>query len=64
MTEPHEDQVPRLEKFRAAHPGIRVDAPAGTSGLWSAHRGGQVLVAEYDLGRLLDRLEALLGGAS
>ena len=56
------DQVLRLEAFRQAHPGIRIDNPVDSrSAYWSAHQDGKVLAVEFELARLLDTLARLLG---
>ena len=66
MSDPgYVDQVPRLLRFREQHPQIEIRNPVDSrSGVWSAHRDGEVLVTEYELYRLLDKLGQLLGGTS
>ena len=55
------DQVPRLERFRAQHPGIQVKTPVDTrSAWWTASRDGEQLAAELDLRHLLNALETRL----
>lgn len=49
-------------KFRKDHPEIEIrnpDYPAGAV-MWSAHRDGVILCAEFELRVLLDRCEWLL----
>ena len=53
------DQVERLRRFETEHPGILIVSPDSLDALWSAHRDGRVLCAEYRLGKLLDELETL-----
>jgi hypothetical protein len=56
-----EDQVPRLQAFRAEHPDIETASPAGSrTGMWSAYQGGKILVVTFGLRQLLDRLDELL----
>ena len=58
---PGEDQVPRLQAFRAEHPDIEIAGPAGSrTGMWSAYQGGTILVVKFGLCQLLDRLDELL----
>ena len=56
---PVTDQVPRLEQYKQDHPDIEIRSPQRHSALWSAHRDGVVLCAEYHLEHLLDRLDWL-----
>jgi hypothetical protein len=43
-------------------PDIRIDNPVDSrSAFWSAHQGGKVLAVEFELARLLDTLNRLLG---
>jgi hypothetical protein len=56
-----EDQVPRLQVFRAEHPDIEIASPAGSrTGMWSAYQGGKILAVKFGLRALLDRLDELL----
>jgi hypothetical protein len=58
---PSEDQVPRLQAFRAEHPDIEIASPADSrTGMWSAYQGGKILVVKFGLRQLLDRLDELL----
>jgi hypothetical protein len=54
----YEDQVPRLEQFRAEHPEIEIRSPIDNqSGFWKAYRDGMILSVQHDLRWLLDHLE-------
>jgi hypothetical protein len=58
------DQVPRLAAFRAAHPGVIVEA--GEFGTWQGRipeQDGETVITRHRLGELLDKLGALLGAA-
>jgi hypothetical protein len=58
---PSEDQVPRLQAFRAEHPDIEIASPANShTGMWSAYQGGKILAVKFGLRQLLDRLDELL----
>jgi hypothetical protein len=58
---PSEDQVPRLQAFRAEHPDIEIASPADShTGMWSADQDGKILVVKFGLCQLLDRLDELL----
>ena len=58
---PGEDQVPRLQAFRAEHPDIDIASPAGSrTDMWPAYQGGTILVVTFGLRKLLDRLDELL----
>lgn len=58
-----EDQVPRLARFREAHPEVDICNPqAARSQFWKAARDGEIIAIEIDLRRLLDTLERKLGG--
>ena len=58
---PSEDQVPRLQAFRAEHPDIEIASPAGSrTGMWSADRGGTILVVKFGLCQLPGRRDELL----
>ena len=47
---PSEDQVPRLQAFRAEHPDIEIASPADSrTGMWPAYQGGKILVRKWDL---------------
>jgi hypothetical protein len=55
------DQVPRLHRFRAEHPGIAIHAGLG---YWQAllpQRAGEIVITRYLLKDLLDKLDALTG---
>ena len=55
---PGEDQMPRLQAFRAEHPDIEIASPAGSrTGMWPAYQGGTILVVTFGLRQLLDRLD-------
>ena len=55
---PGEDQVPRLQAFRAEHPDIEIASPAGSrTGMWSAYQGGTILVVTFGLRQLPGRLD-------
>ncbi len=56
------DQVPRLDAFRAAHPGVVIGADE--FGVWQGRIPGpygEMVVNRYTLRALLDRLGELLG---
>jgi len=58
---PGEDQVPRLQAFRAEHPDIEIASPAGSrTGMWPAHQGGTILVVKFGLRQLPGRRDELL----
>ena len=58
------DQVPRLEAFKAAHPDVDVRSPLDTrSAYWKAFRDGVQIAVEHDLRHLLDMLESRLDDA-
>ena len=51
---PSEDQVPRLQAFRAEHLDIEIASPAGSrTGMWSAYQGSKILVVKFGLRQLL-----------
>jgi hypothetical protein len=53
--------VPWLRAFRAEHPDIEIAGPAGShTGMWSADRGGKILVVKFRLCQLPGRLDELL----
>ncbi len=56
-----DDQVPRLLRFKADHPGWDIRTPsAGTGGTWRATSPDKVYeVNAYTLGELLDELDEL-----
>lgn len=54
-----EDQVPRLKAWLAAHPGYWVGVK---DRMWTCEGTYGPLAVAYDLGILLDRLEANDGG--
>ena len=59
----YEDQVPRLNAFKAAHPEIRITTPIESrSGFWTAYKDDEVFCIQYELKRLLDTLEWLIAG--
>lgn len=54
------DQVPRLLRFRAAHPHIRIEL----EGMWRAiipAENGETIVCRYELRDVLDKLDELFG---
>ena len=56
------DQVPRLARFREAHPGVVIGAGRGW---WQAvipETNGEQVITRYTLGQLLDKLDELTGG--
>ena len=58
---PSEDQVPRLQAFRAEHPDIEIASPADSHvGMWPAYQGGKILAVKFGLRALLGRLDELL----
>ena len=58
---PGEDQVPRLQAFRAEHPDIEIVSPAGSHvGMWPAYRGGTILVVKFGLCQLPGHRDELL----
>ena len=53
------DQIPRMEAFRAAPPDVEIKTPLDTrSPFWKAYRDGEQLAVEHDLRLLLDALES------
>jgi hypothetical protein len=61
MPPPSQDQVPRLQAFRAEHPDIEIASPADSrTGMWPAYQGGKILAVKFGLRQLLDRLDELL----
>ena len=61
---PGEDQVPRLQAFRAEHPDIEIASPADSHvGMWPAYQGGKILVVKFGLRELPGRLDELLASA-
>lgn len=57
------DQVLRLREFRAAHPGVVIEA--GEFGTWQARipeENGETVTTRHTLRDLLDKLGELLGG--
>jgi hypothetical protein len=59
-----EDQVVRLQAWRANHPDVEIRPPDYSRGgyLWSAHRNGLVLACDRELKALLDRCDWLAQG--
>ena len=58
------DQVPRLERFRVAHPGVVIgEFVRGCWQAWIPESAGGTVVTRYSLRQLLDRLAELLGDA-
>jgi len=58
---PSEDQVPRLQAFRAEHPDIEIASPADSrTGMWLAYQGGKIPVVKFGLCQLPGRLDELL----
>ena len=54
---PSDNQVPRLQAFRAEHPDIEIASLADSgAGMWPAYQGGKILVVKFGLWQLLDRL--------
>jgi hypothetical protein len=56
------DQVSRLQRYRAAHPGVIIGA--GDFGTWQARipaPDGETVTVRYRLVELLDRLDELTG---
>jgi hypothetical protein len=56
------DQVPRLARFRAAHPDVIIGA--GEFGIWQARipeKNGETVTCRYTLKDLLNRLDELIG---
>ena len=57
------DQVPRLQRYRAAHPDVIIGA--GGFGTWQARipePDGETVTVRYTLRELLDKLDELTGG--
>jgi len=57
------DQVHRLQRYRAAHPGVIIGA--GGFGTWQARipePDGETVTVRYTLRELLNRLAELTGG--
>ena len=57
------DQVPRLQRYRAANPGVII--AAGEFGTWQARipePDDETVTVRYTLRELLDRLDELTGG--
>lgn len=53
-----DDQVPRLQRFRAANPHITIKSPCkATCGEWEARHGKHLLAHNTLLEHLLDELE-------
>ena len=56
------DQVHRLQRYRAAHPGVIIGA--GGFGTWQARipeSDGETVTVRYTLRELLDKLDELTG---
>ena len=56
------DQMPRLARFRAEHPGVQVVAGAGWWQVCIPERNGETVVTRYTLKAVLDKAGDLLGG--
>lgn len=56
-----EDQVPRLQRFKNAHPDITIVPPRRGDPFWTATREGARLTSGVTLQRFLDNLEELAG---
>jgi len=57
------DQVTRLQRYRAAHPGVIIGA--GGFGTWQARipePDGETVTVRHTLRELLNRLDELTGG--
>jgi len=57
-----QDHVPRLARFREAHPDVMVGAGRG---FWQAvipEPAGETVITRYTLRELLDKLDELTGG--
>ena len=62
---PSQDQVPRLQAFRAEHPDIEIASPADSrTGMWPAYRGGKIVVVKFGLCQLPGRLDELLASGT
>ena len=58
-----DDQVPRLQRFREAHPEFTIRTPEeNRSPHWSAYLAGNQVAAETSLRHFLDALEWLVRG--
>jgi hypothetical protein len=55
-----DDTVLRRERFEAAHPEIAITSPRTHASMWTAHRDGEIVASQYQLGALLDTLDWLL----
>ncbi len=56
------DQVPRLHRFRLAHPGVIIgDGGFGTFQGRIREPDGETVITRYSLRELLDRLEIITG---
>lgn len=51
------DAVVRLERFREANPDVKITPPGNGTLMWKA-RQGDILIERFNLGRLMDVLEA------
>lgn len=59
-----QDQVPRLERFRAAHPGVVTgEFTRGCWQAWMPEPSGGTVVTRYSLRELPGKLAELPGGA-
>jgi hypothetical protein len=57
-----EDQVPRLQAFKEAHPDIKIIAPTRFQPSWAAKRSDEPLVSRLCLRNFLDELNGLVSG--
>ena len=53
------EQVPRLERYRRAHPDVDIQPPGDQSAVWRAFRDGDLIAYGFTLMAFLDRLEVL-----
>jgi hypothetical protein len=54
----HVDQVVRLEEFRKEHPDIEVSYRVSYWEAVTKQENGETIITRYELGDLLDKLEA------
>lgn len=55
-----EDQVPRLERFKAEHPDIQIFPPYNLDPYWDAMKDGKRLASAIFLEKFLDKLDAIV----